>query len=161
LTGSSALQLILQAAGFSDILETLAEPNDVDFLYAGAETEIFMRRTIYNYINPTQPCKSVTFTNSESDSFDLTLVPFVKSIMINGIRVIDPESLLGYYKADRDGTDPTTQLSIVRSVKISALNKAIARIYASDDLFERFVYVKPQESKSTIDYESTARTLFD
>jgi hypothetical protein len=160
LTGSSALRLILQVAGFSDILATLTEPNDVDFLYTGTKTEIFEKRIICDFSNLMQPCKSATFSNREAESFDLTLVPFVKSIAINGILVIDPESLLEYYKADNDGADPSTQQSIDRYVKISALLEAITRIYASNDLFDRLIYVNPQKSKCTVDYGSTVRELF-
>lgn len=159
LTGSAALKLILQEAEFDDILLNLSEPNDTDFLYIGRSTQICRKKKIGDFTNRKKPHRSATFTNSQDVSFDLTLVPVVRSICIGGIKVIDPESLLKYYQDDIDGIDPTTKKSIATQKKISALLEAIKRIYKSDDLSDRLLWFDQRERQVAVDYGETSRVL--
>jgi hypothetical protein len=155
ITGSVALRMILYTAGYDDLLETLSNPNDIDFLYTGRQTEECRITRIGSYVNPKEPHRSVTFVcenteNCDYNTFDLTMVPSVKHIVIDGINVIDPRSLLKYYQDD-DINENTR-------VNVEALKEAIKRVEQDDELSQRLFYRPKQTHRK--DFGSLSRALF-
>jgi len=149
ITGSVALRLILQQANYMDLLQELPQPNDIDFLYTGRQTEEFRSTRIGDYVNERVPHRSVTFVNENGDTFDLTMVPSVKHVVINGMNVIDPRSLLKNYQDD-DGENA--------QLKTDILSVAIERIEQNSDLSESLFY--QQEQRTSRDFGSLSRSLF-
>lgn len=159
LTGSSALRLILLRTGLTDLVNDLPAPNDVDFLYVGKPTEIFRFKTIGDFVNPNPPHKSATFHHQNGQSFDLTMVPSVKSICIDGVNIICPKSLLSYYESDNDGIDPLSSDFNTRFKKINALKEAISVIEGSEELSDQLLYVDRRERMNGDDFSDVAKAL--
>jgi predicted O-methyltransferase YrrM len=132
LSGSAAIAIILHKLDMTSDLNTFDKPNDFDFIYI--DKDIY-HPLIPNFKKSTNNLvKSITYTRNNDvesfkiNSFDLIFIPSrgaIYNIIINGMYVLHPKSLLSYYNANDDDTSRDHEKDQRR---ILLLNKILAKI---------------------------------
>ena len=154
LTGSGALTMLLMYANRDDLLNKMTQPNDLDFVYVSVGTNYYSPNKIGEFNRLQPPQRSVQYIKNiqasqsnhndtklqdfEIKSFDMTQVPKISYIVINGINVITPTVLLSYYTNEDD-----PKLIDKNIQKISILNELIK----FTEQLEIFNDVKTEDSK--------------
>ena len=136
ITGSAALAILLNDNGATDdylLLKRMTNgmhaqgkdmPGDLDLVYTG---NIFSRENIRDFKrDPKQSIgTSVTFINDAGNinEIDLTNVPRIEYVIIDGLRIISPQNLLAYYKYEDN-----PELKEKNKYKIPLLEELISKI---------------------------------
>ena len=105
LSGSAAIAVLLHKLKMTHELNTFDIPNDFDFIYIGKDIS---HPSIPNFKKSTNNLvKSITYTRNNDvesfkiNSFDLIFISSrgaIYNIMINGMYILHPKSLLSYYE---------------------------------------------------------------
>lgn len=153
LTGSGALALLFHYAGMYDLLECMDKPNDIDFVYVSKGTNYFSQRLVKTFTRvQTVPQRSVSFMNNNPDdfikSFDFTQVNSINSVIIDGIHVINPYSLLSYYLTEDDESKYSQNAK-----KINLLKRFLCKIKENAELNKLFS-LEQKTTKRKFDYDN-------
>ena len=119
-------------------LENLSTPNDVDILVESRQAINYKRIDEYNNKVQSTLEKSITYENTTNkNSIDVTAVPKLKKIMINGNPVLDLATLLDYYDDElivrEKDTPKITILNQIRDIINASVSEAARTNRAEDD----------------------------
>ncbi len=121
LTGSIAVQIYADTFG---IPYTIL-PSDYDILYVAPE---FNRSSFFGFHRvQSAPQRSMQYIGPNNISFDITVVPKVQYIEVNGIRLIDPRDLLNDYST-YVGNVGRKEKKSANYAKIDALKTVIPKV---------------------------------
>lgn len=127
LTGSVAVEIYAYTFGIHYALHS----DDIDVLYVAPD---FNRSSFFGFHRvQSAPERSMKYIGPKNISFDLSIVPRVRYIELNGIRLLDPRDLLDDYKtyvgnAGRKWKESAnyTKIGVLQSV-LSKINLSYSR----------------------------------
>lgn len=117
LTGSEAIKIYLYHINRKDLI--VFEPNDVDIIYISKD--LFYRDNFNGFKRTqTEPYSSMTFTNPDKLSFDVTTQSEpAKYYMIEGIKLMNPKVMLDNYETNvRNETDKDKIIALKEIIKV-------------------------------------------
>jgi len=170
LTGSGALLYYLYILGYTDLINLLVEPNDVDFLLLTNESNATISVPFIGDHKRKQETheKSATFENDwaphlKFKSFDLTIPrSSITYNQVGKINLINLSQLKSYYQEDVDVRPADTQkIQIIDQIYSRLITNPKPETIGPDQIFR---IIKNKKNQIAINYEdelNVPRVLFD